>query len=538
MRISQSVQLAKQWGEIGCGTPDSAQGWVNLGQSPESLQQWFRLGVDSCEELAGLLSEGWTPEHLNGLDVKTAPPEGWSQWIQLTTQGQRAHPEIVNSWLVAHASIGEAAEWVAVGATPFERDLLMANGVSSEMLQRLKTSRCAELARNLKSRHLDLEKWIENDFTFDEMMLWKQLHVSIEQVLDWRALQVPTEQAQRFVLLGFTPVDYLENFDKLIFDEANLFRWENTSLPSRSVKTFVLGGIPDPETARKWLNGFGNDPTRAVIRYRAYGGDYRRARMAQYQSEKLQMRAATFQAVSPMPMPTHPRSERTSTALPFSSEEWLEEIVAWARTLQARLRKSIQSPSVVVLDELDIEIQIELDRDLISGQVKIGKQILKCAFDPESFDSVSDSETSEQRFVLGVCLCWFIDCSIVIHRQSEGTSAPYRVVNIGSGRSSSSFRYVPTPIFKTRKDDRSVSDSAGLKVRHQVSGHIRTLPSGRRGSVEARKSAPRHIQRIMKNNETYVQPHFRGTEEQKRELETRLSRYSALGEAMSDLAWF
>lgn len=535
VRIGQSIELARRWMEIGFENSDSAGKWTPWVKDPESLLEWFRRGVESPEELATLRSQGLTLEHVRGLNIKTTPSEGWKPWTQLTTQGQSAEPWIVNRWLVAHARLVEAAEWVDVGATPLERDLLVSNGVSLELLKGLKTSRCTELARNVRSKHQDLARWLEYGFEFEEMMLWKQLGISVDEVLDWRAIDAPSHRARLLASLGFTPMDYLECLDSALLHESNLARWAQAGLPQGSVKVFVLGGVPDPETARKWLDGFGNDPSRAVAQYRGYEGDYRRARAAARQAERIRVSSSTGQTTSLQRPEAKPSP--SVVRLPAASEEWLEEIVAWARTLQSNLRKLIQSPSVLSLDELGIEIRIELIDDLIWGNVKTGNRNLTSAFDPESFDPFSAPVSSEQRFVLGACICWFIDCSIVMRRQSQGAAALYRVAEIDPGRRSPGIRYVPTPTFSTRRTGRTVGDTLGLKVRHQVSGHIRALPVGRQGSEDARKSAPRHIQRVMKKNETYVQPHFRGTEEQRRELEVRLSRYSALGEAMSDLNW-
>lgn len=535
VRIGQSIELARRWSEIGFGDPESAGRWAPLVESPEALLEWFRRGVESPEELAALCDQGLTLEHVRGLDIKTAPSEGWKPWTQLTTQGQAANPEIVNSWLVAHAPLSEAVEWVGVGATPLERDLLLSNGVSLELLKGLKTSRCSELARSVRTQHQDLARWFEHGFEFDEMMRWRQLGISIDEVLDWRAMEVASDSARQLASLGFTPKDYLEHLEDPLIQESNLARWAQSGLPRGSVKVFVLGGIPDPETARKWLEGFGNDPSRAVAHFRGYGGDYRRARAAARQAERIRFSSSTGPTTSlqqPEAKPSPP-----VVRLPAASEEWLEEIVAWARTLQSSFRKLIQSPSVLSLDELGIEIRIELIDDLIWGSVKAGNRNFTSAFDPESFDPFSAPVSSEQRFVLGTCICWFIDCSIVMRRQSQGAAALYRVAEVDPRRRSPGIRYVPTPTFSTRRTGRADRDTLGLKVRHQVSGHIRTLPVGRQGSEEARKSAPKHIQRVMKKYETYVQPHFRGTEEQRRELEVRLSRYSALGEAMSDLEW-
>ena len=532
VRLGQTIEVAKRWGEVGYGNPQDAAKWISLGQTPDSLLEWLRLGVEAREELEALCGEGLTPPLVRGLDVKVAPPEGWRRWVELTTQGQPADPKVVNEWLVASQPITEAAPWVNVGATPFERDLLLSNGVSLEMLEKLKVSRCYELARSVRTRHLDLEEWIMNGFIYDEMMPWKQLHMTLGEVLKWRSLEVSGEMAQWLVSLGFSPEEYLEHLSNPLISEANLKRWDHAGLPQHSVKVFVLGGIPDPDTARKWLEGFWHDPRRAVAWYKAYGGDYRRARAAQRQDERVQQ--------SPLVSSGNPsqqsaaRTDPPGLNLPQVSTEWLEEIVAWARTLQSRLRKLIQSPSIVHLEQLNLEIRIEFADDLIWGRVLAGKQSFTCAFDPDSLDPAVAPNSARERFVFGVCLCWFIDCSIVLPRLAGTSPDLYRVDNSQTRGGRTGVRYVPTTTFQNRRRERIDNGVGDLKIRHQVSGHIRALPAGNKGSIEARSSAPKHIQKVMKRNETYVQPHFRGTEEQKREIETRLSRYSALGEATAE----
>ena len=74
-----------------------------------------------------------------------------------------------------------------------------------------------------------------------------------------------------------------------------------------------------------------------------------------------------------------------------------------------------------------------------------------------------------------------------------------------------------------------------LKIRHKVSGHLRRLPPGHRGSKTARSNAPSHVRQNMTDVETYVEPHFRGAEAEKSDLVTRLSRNSGLGDALADL---
>jgi hypothetical protein len=549
IQIGQTVDSAKRWIEIGCDTPESAGEWVSLGQTPESLLAWFELGLQSTDELAVLSAEGLTLEIADGLDIKEIPDGGWKKWTQLTTQGDVARPKVINAWLAEKPHLAEATPWVDVGATPFEREFLLFNGVSLEMLQKLSVSSCAELVGQFDGRHRDLEQWIFHGFKYDDMMKWKDAGASIEEVLDWRAIEVPDDHARMMSALGFTAVEYLECLGSPLIEESNLVRWRVSGLPLRSIKLFVLGGIPDPETAQKWMEGFGRDPNLAVSEYASFHGDFRRARAARRKLEQLRQsppetpptvelqRTEDFRASATRKLEASQRRQLPNVKLPNASEEWLEEVVAWARTLQDRLRKGVESPAVVFLENLQLEIRIRLTSDLIKGSLKAGGRSFDCQIDLLSFEPISSTSTSDQRFVLGLCLCWFIDCSIVISGQSRGAPELFKVSGDKSGKSQTVVRYVPTPRFSTRRSARPAVEAVGLRIRHQVSGHIRALPLGHRGSEEARDSAPGHIRRIMKANETYVQPHFRGTEELKRELEVRLSRYSALGEALSDLSW-
>lgn len=665
VRIGQSIELAKRWSEIGFGNPESAGKWVSLVNSPESLREWLGKGVESPEELAILLDQGVTLELVGGLDIKSAPTEGWKSWTQLTTQGQVADPEVVNSWLLAHIPLSEAEKWVDVGATPFERDLLVSNGVSLEMLQKLRITRCYELARNIRSRHQDLGEWIENGFKYPEMMAWKQIGISIEEVLDWQAVDVSSESAKRFVSLGFTPAEYLEHLSNPLVRESILLSWEHSGLPARSVKIFVLGGVPDPEIARKWLDGFGSDPIRAVEQYRAYGGDYRQARAADRQAERISLSpssnpisslrmestheehwrilevpesmSAVYESAgftpddylmclgsdrmsaknlwswifseiptesirswvmagvpspetaiewmrelretpeitminyrhfggdlvrakawfaqlsllntsgisnsgstpAPLGRPVTPIRQHqlvvSSRGFPWASAEWLEEIVARARTVQPSIRKVPHWPARFDDDGQGLVIQLEQFPRAIKGVVKVASDRRWCEFDPSTFEIASECESGEDRYVAGLSICWFIDCSITIHRPAKGSPRLFTALNAFDSKTrTQQVRYVPTPTFNERRREVQPSGSR-LTIRHKVSGHLRKLPPGRRGSKQARSNAPVHLRKNMSQFETYVEPHFRGTEVEKAELFTRLSRYSALGDAMSDL---
>jgi len=538
IRMGQSLDDVSRWVEIGFATPEMAAPWISLGQTPTMVTEWFRLEVKSPNELASLLDEGVSLALVKDLDVKTPPPEGWRRWAHLTTQGAPAKPTIVNKWLVARESIVDAAPWVDVGATPFFRDILTGNGIFLEALQRLRSSDCSGLATSVLSHQIDhiyLAKWIEQGFTLDGMMPFVLRGVSLSDVLDWQKTSLTESLALWYEGLGFSPANVLNDPQDPRIAVANLKRWEQAGLPPRSVKLFVFGGIPDPETALKWLQGFENNPQRAIDQFHAFAGDFRRARAAVRRIERA-MHTPIVREILPQ-VRSSDGFDRPSHKFPFVSEDWLEEILAWARTLQSSLRKSSQYPSTVYFDQLELEVKIEYLNDAIHGSVVAGTESFTCAFDPETFDPVSAPITSAQRFTLGICLCWFIDCSIVIRRPGYESSDLFRAVNDSSKRSTKGVRYMPTPTFDTRQSVRLTEEAESLKVRHLVSGHIRTLPAGHHGSEHARQTAPKHIRKVMRANETYVQPHFRGTEEQRQLLEIRLSHYSALGEALSDLSW-
>jgi len=218
--------------------------------------------------------------------------------------------------------------------------------------------------------------------------------------------------------------------------------------------------------------------------------------------------------------------------LPFVSEEWLEEIIARAKILQPNLRRVPNWPAYVDLANDGVSIELELIGGNVKGVVLRDHHRLWCSFDPETFEIQSRCETSDARIVAGLSICWFIDCSIVIPR-TRSTGLPlFHSSRVSSTKGPERIRYMPTTTFTERRNE-SRSMSGRLVVRHLVSGHKRTLPPGHFGSQRARANAPKHLK--MAPNETFVESHFRGTEEDRRRLQLRLSRYSALGDALAEI---
>jgi len=357
----------------------------------------------------------------------------------------------------------------------------------------------------------------------------------------WEILEVHEATAAVFESMGFTPDDYLACIGTNLMSGGNLLRWAESTIPIKDIRSWVMAGVPSPSAAIHWMHELRETPELAMTSYRSFAGNLDRAKSWR------QRAAAEMQAWNSVPssVPVSDRRPAVPTrldvsvlpavGLPSKSHVWLEEIVARARTVKPSIRRVPHWPAR--FEDDDLMIQLEQLPRVIQGVVVVGRQRRWCEFDPSTFEIVSQCDTGEDRYVVGMSISWFIDCSITIHRTSHESSKLFTIASSASPRSQTQrIRYIPTPTFHERiREVRRAG--AGPIIRHKVSGHIRKLPPGRRGSKQAHSNAPQHIRRNMSPSETYVEPHFRGTEAEKKELFTRLSRFSALGEAMSDLNW-
>ena len=357
----------------------------------------------------------------------------------------------------------------------------------------------------------------------------------------WKILEVPAVTVSLFESLGFSPDDYLKSFGTPAMSSWNLMRWASSEIPTKDVRAWVMAGVPDPDTAAEWMRELRETPEFVMINYRNFRGDLYRAkawRLRAAVETNPRNRVLTSPLIVPRTPPEPVRIQPPAvpiSKIPTRSHDWLEEIIARARTVQPSIRKVPHWPARIEFDDEDLTIQLEQFPRAIKGVVIVGRDRRWCEFDPSTFAILSRCETGEDRYVAGMSICWFIDCSITIHRNSSGASRLFVSESTSTSRERTpKVRYIPTPTFRARKREVRAT-GRDLTIRHKVSGHLRKLPPGRRGSKEARSNAPEHIRRNMLHSETYVEPHFRGTEAEKAELFTRISRYSALGEAMSSL---
>lgn len=357
----------------------------------------------------------------------------------------------------------------------------------------------------------------------------------------WNLLEVPEVTASLFESMGFNPDDYFKCFGTPAMSSQSLMRWASSEIPMKDIRSWIMSGVPDPDTATKWMGELRETPEAVMIHYRNFHGDFYRAKAWRLQaagqtSVQNIVITAPPEVFRKLPEPVRVQSQAAPIGkMPSKSHDWLEEIIARARTVQPSIRKVPHWPAHVDFPDEGLAIQLEQFPRFIQGVVIVGRDRRWCQFDPSTFVILSRCASGEDRYVAGMSISWFIDCSIAIHLNSSGSTRLFSAESTTSNRKQKHrIRYIPTPTFRDRQREVQTSGRS-LTIRHKVAGHVRKLPPGRKASKEARSKAPDHVRRNMLNSETYVESHFRGTEAEKAELFTRLSRYSALGEAMSGL---
>ena len=580
IEAGKDVAAVRRWANAGVKDPKVALDWMDLNQDLEDVLGWHRRGVERPDECRELLDAGLSLDLFLGFDFSETQVEFFEPWLSLRTQDEPAAHSLVNTWIRDGGSVDDAAPWVNIGSSPWGREIFISKQIPLELVSALVKGMPAKQAMQTSSflmsyliddrlKRRELEQWIVEGLSALEMNPWVAIGANSQTALEWRVTGLDPATAQHFCSLGFSPLDWVDSGNSSKMSERTLSRWAGSKVPRHKVRDWIFAGCIDPDEAVKWLSTFSYSTPNVASLFKQHSGDLLVAKKARRDGEKDAARKAKAKEVAEnawaqrisAEAETHRRLmaqqeallaksrlnikanqevktqivQRVNSRIPAVSEEWLEEVIARAVTTRPSHRKVAHWPSVLELDEDGISIEIFFLDGLIHGTVVRDRKSQYCAFDPSNFEPKNYPETDQGRMVLGLCICWFIDCSIVIPGSSRNShSRPYSGVGVKPTLRSARYRYVPTMTFKNRREI-SISDSDRLMVRHKVSGHRRTLGYGRKGSSEARGNAPTYMRREMKSNETFVRPHFRGTEKEREELITRLSRYSATAEALAEL---
>ena len=488
LAVTHNVSPVKAglWMEHGI-YPSLVSDWESFSISPAVAWEWTKLGC------APNTAFEWT-SHSYGPDIFLT----WGgvtanvQLVQLCIDNQIT-PETLQNWLLMKSYVSSDKEiivWIESGISPNEAKRWAQYGVPVEVAK----SWHLGLGDTFQQSIDDLAQWARNSFFFESARRWIQYGIQIEDAIHARACGFTIDEYTSWSKWSFRP---RQNFKQIV-------AWSKSDFTPIQVEHWLAAGVKSIEEAKQ-------------IRAAGFSG----ATVDIYRANNKPIKAKTVRKVD--------------TIVRAATEEWLEEVIARAITSRPSHRKVAHWPSVLELDEDGISIEIVFLEGLIRGTVVRDGKSQYCAFDPANFEPQNHPETDQGRLVLGLCICWFIDCSIVIpalYKSSQGR--PYSSVGANPNSISSRCRYVPTLTFKNRREI-SESNFDRLVVRHKVSGHLRTLGYGRKGSSEARGNAPTHLRQEMKSNETFVRSHFRGSEKERGELVTRLSRYSATADALAEL---
>jgi hypothetical protein len=221
----------------------------------------------------------------------------------------------------------------------------------------------------------------------------------------------------------------------------------------------------------------------------------------------------------------------------LATEEWLTEIFDRAEFMKKYLRKSIDKKIALELAD-NVVLSVELSGNIVTGHLESSRKLIEVKFDLDSLETTKPINDSHKRLAFGLALSWFIDLSIVLKSVRTSSSIfiikPLGIRSTNSNPTNVGVRYVPTPRFHSAQQ--SIGSGEGVKkVRHSVSGHKRTLGDGLKPSSKARNRAPKYLKSHMKQNETWVRPHSRGEDEDRKRYELRLSKYSACAHALVEL---
>ena len=456
-------------------SPAIAWEWTKLGCSPSTAFEW---GSHSCGPDIFLLWRGVTAS---------------VQLVQLCIDNQIT-PETFQNWLFFKSFVSsdiEIVEWIKSGIPPDEAKRWAHFGVTVEIAK----SWHLGLGASFEHSSYDMVQWARSSFLFESASEWIRHGIQIEDAIHARVCSFTVDDYMSWCEWSFRP---RQNFKQIV-------AWSKSDFTPIEVQNWLAVGVQSIEEAKQ-------------IRAAGFSG----TTMDTYRAKSRPIKTKIVRKVQSIAW--------------TASEEWLEEVIARAVTTRPSHRKVSHWPSVLELDEDGVSIEIVFLEGFIHGTVVRDGKSQNCAFDPSNFEPRNYPKTEQGRVVLGLCICWFIDCSIVIPGSSRNShSHPYSIVGAKPTLRSPRGRYVPTLTFKNRREI-SFSISDRLVVRHKVSGHLRTLGYGRKGSSESRGHAPTYLRREMKSNETFVRPHFRGTERERAELVTRLSRYSATAEALAELS--
>lgn len=212
---------------------------------------------------------------------------------------------------------------------------------------------------------------------------------------------------------------------------------------------------------------------------------------------------------------------------PFSFEppnDWYAEVRNRAASSVHLLQREPKWPTWFSDPATGVQVLLAADDEYGVAWVGTGKRGLLVSFGVDDFDGYALGEPGVE-LALGVAISWYIDCTVKISAKGGGG----RQQLFGRSTSTTHVKYVPTVAYKNQYQQVRGGHHRPPRA-HMVAAFIRHLTSGTPNPDHVAE-APRKLARRMGPNDTWVRAHARGSGTAQ-ELEVRLSRYSALGDAL------
>lgn len=493
--------------------------WYDALGDAELAGKWMAVGVSTPNDAAALTSQGLVPDGARNQLLAQL----YKGLCQIRMNGEQ---------LIEHLHIR------------LHQISQKAHGLPSKFWNVTPVIALDDICEVHSSRRLsldDIDEWGRHGFTVFEMARWIRIGVNMTQASLWRVTDLTVPKSQWYAEMGFSPEDYIDHFDEPKMSDTALVEWRQSLIPMPEIRMWVLAGFPHPNEAVRWLVALKLTPQETARLFSDFGGNY--VNVKQYlnslreqslptevfRHESITDDSADMTFAPPQVKEPSPRSG--TDTFPSADQAWLDEILARARTVHQFLRKQPHWPATIDLRR-GVNIELSQIGNSVRGQVRHGSHTRECTFSPLTWVIQSSCVTGVDRYVVGMSICWFIDCSIVVSKPLGAKEELFEIKSQNSPHGQTRTRYVPTLAYDRRQIELR-STSSRLVVRHQVSGHVRRLSKGRQPSQRARANAPKHIH--LRPDETFVEPHFRGTENERIQLLVRLSNYSALGDALADL---
>lgn len=525
-------RTARPWTRIGIGLEKAAEWSAVLPDSPEASKTCIAAGMSSSDATKWRSASIEVPEPAISWHRQKFDADSATAWISVGI----ADPEIAASWRAAgfepddarrHISAGvtrppsDGGDWSHVGIETTEAMRWMAIGIDDAEIAALWTA--ADIDPSTARPWVDISKWdagvtrlaiewVENgaEVAPESLIVWKinGFDGRVADAVRWSNARFKINEAIQWEQGGFTP------------DSARLASDAGQALP-------------DPSTAEA------RSPLRSTVT------DSVRSNSADDRFEKWLTRGTSSVINSPPLLNSSIRRvlrslfERDYRLTPGGrisfegvandrpNEAWLRQVQARADLLQRSLKREPSWPRVFRSPSLTIDLSVT--GKWAVAWVGVGHDGVIIIFDTTTFELDSVPDAGWARLAGGAALSWFIDCCVTLRADhphfalsSQADPQTNRDVHV---------EYTPLPRFTS-----NVSSLRSGRVRapqlHEVKGHVRHLGEGRTPSLEAVARAPVYLQRSMGPHDTFVQAHTRGIDEAHRELMTRLSKYSCLGDAL------